>query len=384
MKRKFLTMAIAAISVSFFSACSNNSSSIEGGEDALGQVAVNYSFEQTMDGKATQSTAKPSTDWTNVNDLMILFVDQVSSQVKAARVLTPPSTGALATQHTEVLSNVPAGTYDAYLIANYNESNITRTNASGAAWNEGNVVGQNISALTLKLAANSEFTARPTESGSVGYQQPSEIFLNKQTVTVTADANVSATFALARVVSLFRVRIDQSNNGNDVVDFSTTNSDFRLRKMPITYNPKAGFAATVAATDVLYSKGAFLNANPTSGYTAGTILDAANNLKLWKDYVIFPGGSATEGNKKFDIVISGMAPVGYLPFGATTALTVATKVYWSGQVQAAITSNNILEVNLVLMQAGKTEVPEIGNYGNVNITVGITGWGNISSTDLEV
>lgn len=381
MKQRVLSIiALFSMLAASFMSCTNNDN--DGPETETGSVKVNFSFEKN-NLKATQSTAKPTTDWTDVNQLMVLFVDQSTNEVKAARVLTPPTT-AITTTHNEVLSNVPAGTFDAYLVANYNEANITRTNGGGVNWNEGNVVGQDITTLTLKMTTHSGFTATSTETGVTAYQSPAEVFMDKQAVTIVADSDASATFALTRIVSLFRVRIDQSQNGNDVVDFTHVNADFRIRKVATTYNPQSGVATAVAATDLVYHKGAYNNAEPTSGYSTGTILDASNNLKIWADHVIFPGGSSTSGANKFDIVLSGMAPVGYLPYGSTNTLTAATKVYWSGQVQQAVLSNNILEVNCVLKQAGSTDVPEVGTYGNLEVDVDIIGWGNISSTDLEI
>ncbi len=376
----FSIILIAAMFVASLSSCNNDKEPKPNGE--TGTVKVSFEFDKS-NLKSTVSTAKPTTDWKDVKQLMILFVDESSNAVKAARILTPPTT-AVTTTHNEVLSNVPAGTFKAYLIANYNESNINRTNGGGADWNEGSVVGQDITSLTLKMVENSDFTAVTEETGVVGYQSPSEIFMDQDDVTITADADVTASFSLTRVVSLFRIRLDQSQNGNEVVDFTDALADIRIRKVATTFNPKDGVEATVASTNLVYYKGAYNDADPSTGYTSGSILDATSNLKLWADHVIFPGGSSTTGANKFDIVIGGVAPVGYVPLGATVALTTPTKVYWSGQVQKEVTANNILEVNCVLKQAGNTLVPPVGEYGNLEINVDIVGWGNISSTDIEL
>ena len=386
MKKRVLSIIMmAAMSVSSFMSCSSDTDNLPTEDGSTGAVTVSFGLETSASSRAiSQSTAKPVTGWNNVNQLMMLFVDG-SDMVKAARVIKVPDVTTME-KHDVLLSNVPAGSFKAYLIANYNESNITRPNG-GAAWNEGNVVGQNINALTLNLVANSDFTPVSTESIASGFKSPSEIFMDSKQVTIIADQTSSSIdFTLTRIVSIFRVRVDQSQNGNNVVNFKEANADIRIRKIAKSFNPKSLVPANVIATDLIYDKGIalFNDAEPTSGYSNGQILDAENNISLWSDLLIFPGGSATEGSKKMDLVISGLAPVGYIPLGQTAGLTTATLVYWNGQVQANVLSNNILEVNCILKQSGSVVVPEVGSYGNLDIDVNIAEWGNISSTNIEM
>lgn len=375
-------MAITFLSL--FSCSSNENPVPESTE--TGNVKVSFGFDQKAQSKAlTASTAKPTTGWSqNVKQMMILFVDQSSGMVKAARTIPVPAVNTTAQQQT-VLQNVPAGVFDAYLIANYNEAALERQNI-GALWNEGNVVGKNINTLTLKLVTSTEFEATASEGAISAFKSPAEIFMAKQNVTVQADQSSTApAFALTRVVSILRVRIDQSQNGNDVVKFDDAKADLRIRKISTTFNPKTNFAG-FNATNLIYKKGAsvYKNTDPASGYTAGTILDPSNKISLWADALIFPGGSKTVGNDKFDVVLGAMAPTGYVPLGYTSALNTPTMVYWSGQVQDAVLANNILEVNCILKQAGSTVVPEVGSYGNLDLTVNIAEWGSISSTNIEM
>lgn len=383
--KSLLSCALVAMTfISFFS-CSSDVIP-DSDVSKTGQVKVAFGFDKNAETKGlTASTAKPTTSWgKNIKQLMILFVDNSSGQVKAARNITVPTEDNL-DQKTTVLQNIPAGSFEAYLIANYNEANLKRLNIAGL-WNEGNVVGKNINSLTLQLVTNDVFNPTSTESSTTAYKNPSEVFMAKQSVNVQADQSTTApTFSLTRIISILRVRIDQSQNGNNVVDFGHANADLRVRKVVNAFNPKDNFSG-FAATNTIYSKGidVYKKEEPSSGYKGGLILDQSNHITLWSDAYIFPGGSKTVGDQKLDIVLGAMAPEGYVPLGQTTGLRTPTMVYWSGQVQNAVTSNNILEVNCILKQAGSTEVPEIGSYGNLDLTINLVEWGNISSTNIEM
>ena len=152
-----------------------------------------------------------------------------------------------------------------------------------------------------------------------------------------------------------------------------------------------GFASPKREQAVLYVKGKFNDADPEGGYSTGTILDPTNKLTLWKDIRLLPGGSETESKEKFDIVLIGKAPAGYIPLSHTTGLTAPALVAWSGAVQKGVTANNILEVNLTLNSRGKwlddpddPGIPEPGQYGDVTIDVNLADWGSIESTDIPL
>lgn len=385
--RKLSGLVIVCLSMIFsLMSCSQNSSDFTENIDGAGNVTVRLGFSKQHSTRAiTSSTAKPTTSWSkNINQLMALFVDNAGI-VKAARVIAVPqenSTNAI----QFILQNIPAGNYDVFMIANYNDVNLERL-AIGGLWNEGNVVGRRMDALTLSLVANSAYQPNATtEANMQGYKQAAELFMDKKSVRIIADqTETMPAFQLSRSVSILRVRIDQSQNGNAGVDFLVPQSDIRVRKIATTFNPQGGLNP-VNPINVLYGNGSglFKDSNPSSNYTAGTILDPANNITLWSDLLMFPGGSALEGSKKFDIVIGGLAPIGYTPLGHDAPLTSAQMVYWSGQIQAGIVANNILEVNCILKQSGSIEVPEIGAYGNLDMTINIEDWGNVSSTDLEM
>lgn len=383
--RKLSGLLVICLSMMFsLISCSKSSADFVESNDGAGSVSIRLGFSKQHTTRAIpSSTAKPTTSWKkNINQLMALFVDNTGI-VKAARVIAVPqenSTSAI----QFILQNIPAGSYDVFMIANYNDVNLDRLTIGGL-WNEGNVVGKRMDALTLSLIANSSYQPNTTtEAGMRGYKEAAEIFMDKKSVRIIADQTESMpAFQLSRSVSILRVRIDQSQNGNDGVDFLVPQSDIRVRKVATTFNPQGGLN-TINPINVLYANGFFKDAEPSGNYTAGKILDPANNITLWSDLLMFPGGSTLEGAKKFDIVIGGLAPIGYTPLGHDIPLANAQMVYWSGQIQAGIVANNILEVNCVLKQSGSVEVPEIGAYGNLDMTINIEDWGNVSSTDMEM
>lgn len=398
------TLCVLALSLGVFS-CSTETpgSDIEGepGHGKSGQVLINLGFDKAPSTQAVYptSTAKPTTSWTdNIKDLHILFVSTADNRVKAARELQLPEDGTTGT-HNFILQNIPASPadshYNVYVVANSaTGSNIERT------WEPAAAVGYEVSSLLMKLREKS-LGEKPTppaedpEKDSKGYEEPAEIFIGVlPNVDIRADQNNTlSTITLKRAVSMMRVRINQSLSGNNSVNFKVDEASFRIRRVGTSVNvlSTVSFASPKREQAVLYVKGKFNDVDPVSGYSTGTILDPTNNLTLWKDIKLLPGGSETESKEKFDIVLIGQAPAGYVPLGHTTPLAAPALVAWSGAVQKGVTANNILEVNLTLNSRGKwlndpddPGVPEPGQYGDVTIDVNLADWGSIESTDIPL
>ena len=394
-----------ALSLGAFSCNTENPADkgVSPGDGQTGEVTINLGFGKTPQTQAyPQSTRKPSTSWNqNIHDLQILFVDRGSQMIKAVRELPLPTAGDIAAKPF-VLQNIPASAspYDVYVIANSGTGNIVRP------WEPAGSVGFTIQSriLQLKEKALGEKPAPPAEDpekDSKGYEEPSEIFVGVlPNVTVGADQTNDFTgspIELTRIVSLLRVRINQSmtaSASNQTVDFKTADASFRIRRVGTSIDPQGlvTFAAPKRETAVLYVKGAFNDAEPQSGYGPGSILDPGTGLTLWKDILLFPGGSATTGNEKFDIVLIGHAPATYVPLGKTTAIGGnGGLVAWTGAVQKPVAANGILEVNLTLNSSGKwiddpndpePGIPTPGAFGNVEINVELVEWGNIESDDI--
>lgn len=403
--RNIFNFCLLALSLGTFS-CSTESGPGDTGNPAgdgtSGQVTINLGFAKAPATQAAYplSTAKPTTSWDqNIKDLHILFVSTLDQKVKAARelALQQSSTGG---SLSFMLQNIPAspagGAYDVYVVANSKTgANIERT------WEPASVTGYDISSLLMKLKEQAlgekpGDPAKDPEKDSKGYIEPAEIFIGKSMgVTVAADVNNTIpAIALSRAVGMMRVRINQSAGNNQNVKFDVDNASLRIRRTGTNINMlgTVGFASPKRDKAVLYVKGKFNTANPSApGYTTGTILDPTNNITRWKDILTLPGGSATEGSKKFDIVLIGEAPAGYIPLGKTQGLAAPALVAWSGAVQEDIEANKILEVNLTLNSSGKwlddpnePGIPEPGQYGDVTIDVNLAEWGAIESTDIPL
>lgn len=389
-----------------------------GPDDAQGgKVTVSFGFakDPAPESKAdyTPSTTLPTTSWSrNIKDLLILFVDQTTSRVKDARNITPVPTsndGAVQTvTFTNIVANTGGSKYDVYVIAN---SQQTASIKPAEGWNASNVKGRAISALLMDLVVNPAYaTDKPTydvahpdpEANSTGYSEPAEIFLAKQpNIAVVADQNNTLpVFNLTRAVSLMRVRIDQHANGNDQVSFTAPEASFRIRRSGISLRPDGTvtYASPKRETAVLYTKGAFRTMEPTAadGYQVGagkSILNAGEHVTLWKDILMLPGGG-TVSAEKFDVVLIGKAPAGYVPLGKAPNQPLGSsggRVAWSGAVNVGVTANNILEVTLPLESAGKwiddpdePGIPDVGFYAPVTIQVNLADWGNIISQTIPL
>lgn len=396
MNRKILILGFMLLMAAFFSSCSEEGGKDNPGDEG-GKLTISFGFDSSEpETMATQSTAKPTTSWSqNIKDLLILFVD-ANGKVSDARNIDVPNTSDITDKEfvfTNLVANKPGESYTVYLVANSQQAaSITARDN----WNASNCRGKNISNMLMDLVVNPAFSPNgDAETGAKGYLEPAEIFLASKTgVTINPDANTdlkSNPFVLTRAISLLRVRINQSREGNDVIKFKQGNASFRIRRA--SNNLKVDGTYTRGdAKSLIYVKGAFNDADPSTGYSAGGILDAANGFTLWKDIKMFPGGSTTTGTQKFDVVLVGEAPAGYVPLGhSKPGLAAPADVAWSGAVNEVAVANGILEINLTLNSAGKwlddpdePGIPEPGQYGSVDISVNVAPWGTIKSVDIPL
>lgn len=389
--RTIYVLLIAALAAVGMTACSKDNTTANGTDgNSVGEVRVTLGFGKSTETKAiASSTAKPTTAWNkNIKDLMILFVED--GKVKDARkIFSLPAAGDISSQ-TFTLTNIKASAsgkkYTVYVIANSQQASIK------ADWNENSCVGQPVTALLMKLVVNPEFAPQgAAEAGAVGYSEPAEIFVGKTTNVVIADGEpATITASLERAVSMLRVRINQSLNGNDLVDFTGNTASFRIRRATTAVTPEIALSKG-GKTDVLYTKSPFLSTEPASGYEGGTILNPSEKITLWKDIRMLPGGSTSISAEKFDVVLIGRAQAGYVPLGKTTGLTQPADVAWTAAVSTAIGRNEILEINLILQRAGawledpeNPGIPDVGEYGNADVEVNLVPWGNIVSEDIPV
>lgn len=389
--RTIYVLLVAALVAVGMTACSKDNTTANGtDENSVGEVRVTLGFGKSTETKAiASSTAKPTTAWNkNIKDLMILFVED--GKVKDARkIFSLPAAGDISSQ-TFTLTNIKTSAsgkkYTVYVIANSQQASIK------ADWNENSCVGQLVTALLMKLVVNPEFTPQgAAEAGAVGYSEPAEIFVGKTTNVIIADGEpATITTSLERAVSMLRVRINQSLNGNDLVDFTGNTASCRIRRATTAITPEIALSKG-GKTDVLYTKSPFLTTEPASGYEGGTILNPSEKITLWKDIRMLPGGSTSISAEKFDVVLIGRAQAGYVPLGKTTGLAQPADVAWTAAVSTAIGRNEILEINLILQRAGawledpeNPGIPDVGEYGNADVEVNLVPWGNIVSEDIPV
>lgn len=396
MKKMYLLWVAVLVAVGM-TACSKEDKVVST-ENGVGGVVLSFGLGKSVGTRAvTPSTAKPNTTWRdNIKDLMVLFVED--GRVKDARTIEPVPTSSDLGVKNVVFMNIKASadnkTYDVYVIANSQQANIRTEKGNGKIWDMSTCVGASVTDLMMKLVESPDFVrSGQSEANAVGYKEPAEIFVARQTgITIVADENneIQTPFQLERVISLMRVRIDQSKNGNDRVSFADADASFRIRRATTSVNPLKTIARG-NVDQVLFTKGGFKTTDPTSGYDGGTILNPAENITLWQDIRMLPGGSADKGSEKFDILLIGKAPAGYYSLGVDSPLTEPADVAWTAAVGTPVDPNYILEINLILERAGiwldnpaDPGIPEPGKYGNAGIFIKLTPWGQIVSEDIPL
>lgn len=279
------------------------------GSESLGtgMLKVTLDFAKPSSNAATYaptaSTAKPSTTWQgNIKSLAIFFTDN-TGVIKSAQTIPYDLNNDLLAQ-TKTVQGVPVGTYDVYVFANWDQGDYD--------WSVAAAKGRQIKDLYMRALTNGDSPAykhQTSEANSNGYKEAPEVFVAKHSnITIAADQTVtdSTPYQLTRIVSLVRVRIDQSqdnaNNHNDLINFQDVNASLRIRRIntginllytDATRTTTTNRTETDAKNAVFFAKGAFKNSEPTGGYSTGTVL--TDQFKSWNDVILFPAGSATVG-----------------------------------------------------------------------------------------
>jgi hypothetical protein len=409
---KKICFIISAIALTLGVVSCQKDNAVKGITDTdTGSVKIHLGFAANNGGNVradyTTSTAVPATDWNNNVKSMLFILTSSDGTIKVARNLSLINEAGHA-QKEIVLNDVPAALgYIGYIIANYETAT---TPGITPNFSTTSVLGQNITALMLSLVQNTGYTLSTDEAAATkAYNTAGEVFIARAT-GIDVDANVAdpavaATFQLTRAVSMLRVRINKNfpftveiggvneQISNDMIEFTganAANAAVRLRmagtNLKYDGTTTAFTPRDAAATNVIYSVGGWLD-NIPAGYVLASdgsattqktaVLD--DDQQVFKDMLILPGGAAT-GAGRFDIVVTGWAPAGYVLQGSTEKLTTGQLVHWSGTVNMAAKANNVLELNVELTSLGKGVVPDVTATGNLKVNVDLVPWGGIDTT----
>ncbi len=385
MKKIFLTMASLAVVLAGVTSCAKDEPVV--GEEGTGNLLINFTLDTPASRAIVASGAMPATSWANITSLMILFTDGTTVKDAQTVELHPSGVGT-ASYKPAVLTDVKAGNWTAYLVANL----------PSGTWTPSNVIGKTLSEITVSLPANAAYAASDLEDevGGTGYGVAPELFVAMQANVDVAEGTLSehgGVFALTRVVSQIRIRVDQDGSvqNSTLVDFKSDGVfQFAIRRAKTTYalNGTYSFADATTKNNVFFSTDNVKTANPTTYVNnlgvvvTDPFMSATDDTDFWQDYLIWPGGAAA-GAERFDIVVSGMGKAGYVPAeGTAETLTGDERLYWDGAVNGVVVANNILELNIVLSEAGGVTPPEVGTYGNLQINVGLTPWAGVTSVPV--
>lgn len=382
---KSIYLSVFAAAALLFTACSSDESTDQN-DSQTGTLTTDLSFEGVGGVKAASSTAVPTTSWSNVKQVQIFVYNGTTGDVVYSAVKTPT-----AGNHQFTWTDIPAGTgYTIGVVANVKSStDAVTTYKAGSAieWDAFNVRGFKVnSQLHVEMKKLTTF-AGPYEgkkgTGDIPYTSPSEIFTAYKTgVNIASGTTVTiaaSDLALKREVAMMRVRVNHKDAIADGVTFNNTSSSILISRntsgfeFPLGTN-KGGIKAIVAADKdrIIEIAGSttFKTADPTAadGYkTSPAPVIIGGDFKLWRDVIVFPNVTKSEtsvlpsdnvdATKQYFIMVSALAPVGYVPYGSTTALTSPTTVYWYGIIEGAFKENYIREVNLSLKSKGIVDPP---------------------------
>jgi len=410
MKKVFITLMSIAL---LFSACGSddNQDAIPEGKGAL-VATINF---EGITKAAPLSNAIPKTGWDNVKMVQMFLYDKTTGAVAFSDVIYPETS-----ETVFKWTNVPEGTYELALVANINSaSNIAASLNGGTTFpgfDQYNVIGKKInSEIYFDLKKTTFPASHSWEVGDVAYNPTSEVFtayksavdiIEGQTTDLTAGGTVK--LQLKREISMFRVRVDKRNKPGtapalSTVDFANANNFIAIHNMPKGLGLKfgafeGGIYDNATAADknriMIGSTGldTYNTANPSAtDYDPTTIIDA--NFALWKDIQVWPNASRAEGiatdgdatsARKYFIVISGWAPIGYEYADGSKNDTSAQPVYWSGTINGVFSPNVIREVNITINSKGLPENPENPDKtGGLTIEVGEPQkWSHIERTDV--
>ena len=254
---------MGAALIAGLASCNKDSDPVGGADDgATGALSISLAFEKSPATYAAQSSAIPITSWANnIKSLAVFFVE--NGVIKNAQTVPYDNTkNDIADQPNRVINGIPAGTYDVYVFANWDQR-------STIDWSIATAKGRNIVDLYMDAVKSTTYdgykdynaTSNPngSEANSVGYDEAPEVFVaSKENVQIVADKTTDgngvakgengytpATYKLTRIVSLVRVRINQlednTNNRNDAIDFQTGEASLRIRRIKtginLTYDP---------------------------------------------------------------------------------------------------------------------------------------------------
>lgn len=411
MKKVFISLMTITL---LFSACGNDEKLDEVKSDT-GSLSLKVDFEEAGSGEkagTAESTAIPITSWANIKQVQMFLYEKTTGKVAFSYEIVPTSSNA-----TFSWTNIPIGNYDLALVANVKSGtdNVTTyvNGTTAEEFSNFNVKGRTLNTdIYMDLKTVVLPTGHTWEAGDKGYAEAAEVFTAyKEDVQIQEGVPVNVgTLKLLREVSLMRVRINKNisflNETGKEVSFADASNFIVIHRLPEKFGIKTphttpvnygGVSSTSNENKILVgSTGAltFKAANPTSGYTNPTIIDA--NFKLWRDIIVLPNVSKTAAaadptanaadSRKYFVVISALAPTGY-KLDDGEILTAPTKLYWSGLIKEVFTPNVIREVNLTIKSRGDKENP-VGptKEGSLEITVGAPeNWNStIQRSDNEI
>lgn len=405
MKKKISILAAAMALLISITSCNKENT----GGDPIGEgsLKISFKFATVPNSKAAVSTAQPETSWANLENGTLQLALVQNGVVKYTRPITAFPTSGTASYNPPIFDRIPKGSYDVYLIGNNNKvSNLLGSSTAQIGAATTIQVGTNISSVLFSMINAQPSAVLGTPPAGAAYDEASELFIGYVSAVIETDDTTPATIDLKRAVSLLRIRINQTDVTSEanIIDFKNngnTNTSIRLRRhagaLSITTPAIDPFSMPQFSgkreDDAFVSTKTFKTTSTPAGYTGDMGVSVAD-FSLWNDYVILPGGHATIGAQKFNLLLSGHAPDGYegVNFnprdntGKSNGIGDTARVWWQADVDNLIATNGILVLNVTVATKGYVDPnpPTLDTYGKLDISVSLAPWGLTTNVPVEM
>lgn len=407
MKAKLLTLAAAALVVGGFSSCNKTATNGTNGSEGEGNVKVTINFASTQTKAVDDAVLRPTNSAADISSLLLILVNTNTNQVIYTKDISSEYAG---NNHVTYMNNIPAASYEVYAIANYTDAETTayQYGYGGLPGTAYSVPATNstFESGELNIATATVPSDRLENTDNVYTAAPNYFTGVSATFDVKTDLTSDVSVSLSRPVNLVRAKISlgDANLENDtpMVDFADADAAMILRRVNATYDfvsSEYSHKASAIGQSQAYSGGAFTstqNMTIPTGYTGEQTYFSGwyNDGYLWyKDMLVFPPSegadtSSDEYADMYNVVLQGVVVSDNYSGADKEDIVSWTKNVDLSEVtngENVYNGNQIVVLNLKLTSTGFTgPVPEVGNFGTVEITVTLEDWADVIETDIEI
>lgn len=409
MKAKLLTLAAATLVVGGLSSCNKTATNGITGSEGDGNVKITVSFSSPTTKDVSDDVLRPTNSATDISSLLLILVNSNTNQVTYTKDISSEYAG---NNHVTYMNNIPAASYEVYAIANYTDAETTayQYGYGGLPGTAYSVPATNsaFESGVFNIATATVPNGRLENTDNVYTAAPNYFTGVSSEFTVAVDQTSNVSVSLSRPVNLVRAKISlgdanlESDGITPMVDFADADAAMILRRVNSTYDFVSGeynYSGSAIGQSQAYSGGAYTYTQDMtipSGYTGSTnyFENWYTDGYLWyKDMLVFPPleGADTSSDDyadMYNVVLQGVVVSDNYSGADKEDIVSWTKNVDLSEVtngDNVYNGNQIVVLNLKLTSTGFTgPVPEVGNFGTVEITVTLEDWADVIETDIEI